>query len=143
MNYYFSGTWNEIYNISYLWYSSIAVIVGVTVAIIVSLITGKIKMCPKIFVIFNKWLLILISINYWSASWWTHTRCTVALKWSTWLNINVFSTFPRYTVWLLPSKGGTRRKPVDRRLLSPLYLYLSSFAVFQQFSEVCFSIMRN
>ncbi|XP_052718701.1 sodium-dependent multivitamin transporter-like [Crassostrea angulata] len=64
------GTWNEIYNISYLWYSSIAVIVGVTVAIIVSLITG-----------------------------------------------------------------GTRRKPVDRRLLSPLYLYLSSFAVFQQFSE--------
>lgn len=32
---------NELYNISYLWYSSLAVIVGVTVAIIVSLITGK------------------------------------------------------------------------------------------------------
>lgn len=45
MNYYCSGTGNEIYNISYLWYSSIAVIVGVTVAIIVSLITGKTLIC--------------------------------------------------------------------------------------------------
>lgn len=36
-----SDTPTELYNISYLWYSSLAVIVGVSVALIVSVITGK------------------------------------------------------------------------------------------------------
>lgn len=53
MNYYCSGTRNQIYNISYLWYSSIAVIVGVTVAIIVSLFTGKILICVENFSSFS------------------------------------------------------------------------------------------
>ena len=36
-----SDTPTELYNISYLWYSTLAVIVGVSVALIVSIITGK------------------------------------------------------------------------------------------------------
>ena len=42
--------------------------------------------------------------------------------------------FVYYIVWV----GGTRQKPVDRRLLSPLYLYLSSFAVFKETPQVWF-----